>query len=223
MRLIMHADADAFFASVEQGFNPLLRGRPVIVGGTEDQRGVVHTASYEARASGIRTGMPLMRAKQICPEAIFLKGSYEHYKAVSLVFQEVYLRYTPLVEFTSLDDAYLDLSGTLHLHPHPREIARRIQEEILNRVGVGVSIGIGSNKVIASIASNLQKPQGIVYIAPGSEKDFLAPLPVDALPGVGRVVKEKLADLGIFTVAQLSRFSRLLLEQLFGVNGIEVG
>jgi DNA polymerase-4 len=222
VRLIMHVDADAFFASVEQGFNPLLRGRPVIVGGSEDQRGVVHTASYEARARGVRTGMALMRAKQVCPEAVFLKGNYEHYRAASQVFQEVYLRYTPVVEFTSLDDAYLDLSGTLHLHPHPREIARMIQEEILCRIGVGVSVGIGSSKVIASIASGLHKPRGIVYVPPGEEKDFLAPLPVDALPGVGRVAKEKFTDLGVFTVAQLSRFSRLLLEQLFGVNGVKL-
>jgi DNA polymerase-4 len=102
----MHIDADAFFASVEQGFNPLLRDRPVIVGGTEDQRGVVHTASYEARACGVRTGMALVRAKQVCPRAIFLKGNYAHYQAISLFFQEIYTKYTPIVEFTSLDDVF---------------------------------------------------------------------------------------------------------------------
>jgi DNA polymerase-4 len=217
----MHIDADAFFASVEQGFNPLLQNRPVIVGGTEDQRGVVHTASYEARALGIRTGMALMKAKQICPQAIFLKGNYQHYQAVSLIFQEVYLQYTPKVEFTSLDDAYLDLTGTLHLHKHPAEAARDIQHEIMQRVGVGVSAGIGSNKAIANIASGLKKPNGVVYIAPESEREFLAPLPVDALPGIGRVAKDKLTDLGIFTVGQLARFSKLLMEQLFGINGIK--
>src|SRR5210317_1137177 len=122
MRTIMHIDADAFFASVEQGFNPLLHNRPVIVGGTETQRGVVHTASYEARSLGIRTGMALFKAKEICPEAVFLKGNYQHYQAVSNVFQKVYLKYTPVVEFTSMDDAYLDLTGTLHLHQHPTAI-----------------------------------------------------------------------------------------------------
>ena len=222
MRTIMHIDADAFFASVEQGFNPLLRNRPVIVGGTEEQRGVVHTASYEARARGIRTGMALMKAKQVCPEAVFLKGNYQHYQAVSLVFQQVYLHYTPRVEFTSLDDAYLDLTGTLHLYNHPTQVAREIQREIFERVGVGVSVGIGSNKAIANIASSLKKPGGVVYVAPESEKDFLAPLPVEALPGVGRVIKDKLTDLGIFTVGQLARFSKLLMEQIFGINGIKI-
>ncbi len=222
MRTIMHIDADAFFASVEQGFNPLLQNRPVIVGGTEDQRGVVHTASYEARARGIRTGMALMKAKQVCPEAVFLKGNYQHYQAVSNVFQEVYLKYTPQVEFTSLDDAYLDMTGTLHLYQHPSQVARDIQHEIMQRVGVGVSAGIGSNKAIANIASSLKKPSGVVYVAPESEKEFLAPLPVDALPGVGRVAKDKLTDLGIFTVGQLARFSKLLMEQIFGINGIKI-
>lgn len=218
----MHIDADAFFASVEQGFNPLLRNRPVIVGGTEDQRGVVHTASYEARALGIRTGMALIRAKQICPHAIFLKGNFQHYRAVSQVLQEEYLKYTPLVEFTSLDDAYLDLSGVLHLHVSPKEIGRAIQKSVLSKVGVGLSIGIGSSKVIANIASGLRKPKGIVEVLSGSEKEFLAPLPVEVLPGVGRVAKEKLTDLGIFSVSQLAQFSKLLLEQLFGHNGLKI-
>jgi DNA polymerase-4 len=222
MRTIMHIDADAFFASVEQGFNPLLRDRPVIVGGTEEQRGVVHTASYEARSCGIRTGMALMRAKQICPDAIFLKGEYTHYKAVSRVFQDTYLKYTPLVEFTSLDDAYLDLTGTLHLYTDPKEVAHAIQKEIFEKVGVGLSIGIGKNKVIANIASGLRKPKGIVEVPAGSEKEFLAPLPVEALPGVGRVAKEKFTDLGIFSVEQLARFSKIILEQLFGVNGVKI-
>ena len=219
MRTIMHIDADAFFASVEQGFNPQLRNRPVIVGGTENQRGVVHTASYEARARGVRTGMALIRAKQICPNAVFLKGHYEHYQAISLLLQETYTKYTPIVEFTSLDDAYLDLTGTLHLHPSPEQIARDIQTEVWEKTGVGLSMGIGINKAIANIASDLEKPKGIVNVPAGKEKEFLSPLPVDALPGVGRMAKEKLTDLGIFTVGQLALFSKLLLEQLFGKNG----
>ncbi len=219
MRTIMHIDADAFFASVEQGFNPQLRNRPVIVGGTENQRGVVHTASYEARARGVRTGMALIRAKQICPNAVFLKGHYEHYQAISLLLQETYTKYTPIVEFTSLDDAYLDLTGTLHLHPSPEQIARDIQAEVWEKTGVGLSMGIGINKAIANIASDLEKPKGIVNVPAGKEKEFLSPLPVDALPGVGRMAKEKLTDLGIFTVGQLALFSKLLLEQLFGKNG----
>jgi len=219
MRTIMHIDADAFFASVEQGFNPLLRNRPVIVGGTENQRGVVHTASYEARANGVRTGMALVRAKQICPDAVFLKGHYEHYQAISHFFQEIYTKYTPMVEFTSLDDAYLDLTGTLHLHPSPEQIASEIQDEVWEKTGVGLSMGIGINKAIANIASDLKKPKGIVNVPAGTEKVFLAPLSVDVLPGVGRMAKEKLTDLGVFTVGQLATFSKRLLEQLFGKNG----
>ena len=218
----MHIDADAFFASVEQGFNPLLHNKPVVVGGTETQRGVVHTASYEARSRGIRTGMALFKAKEICPEAVFLKGNYQHYQAVSLIFQEIYLKYTPVVEFTSMDDAYLDLTGTLHLHQHPTLIAQQIQNEVLEKTGVSLSFGIGSSKVIARIASGLKKPKGIAYVSHGQEKTFLSALPVDELPGIGRIAKDKLTDLGIFKVGELAKLSKLLLEQLFGANGVKM-
>ncbi len=221
-RLIAHIDADAFFASVEQGFNPLLRGKPVIVGGRENQRGVVHTASYEARARGVRTGMPLVQAKRICPEAVFLKGNFQHYQAASLVLQEIYLRYTPVVEFTSLDDAYLDLTGTMHLHPEPEQLARDIQQEVERQLHIGVSIGLATNKVVARIASGLKRPRGIVYVPPGTERQFLAPLPVDELPGVGRVAKEKLIDLGVLTIGQLAALPQPLLLDLFGLNGRKI-
>ena len=221
-RTIMHIDADAFFASVEQGFNPLLRGRPVIVGGTANQRGIVHTASYEARAFGVRTGMPLFKAKAICPQAVFLKGNYEHYRAVSDIFQEVYLRYTPKVEFTSLDDAYLDLSGALHLYPSAEWVAKAITDEIYTRTGVGLSVGIGSSKVIARIASGLKKPRGIVCVPLNREMEFLAHLPVDCLPGIGRIAKERLTDLHIFKVGDLAGLTKLIMEQLFGKNGVRM-
>lgn len=221
-RTIFHIDADAFFASAEQGFHPQLRGRPVIVGGKENQRGVVHTASYEARALGVRTGMPLFKAKALCPQAVFLKGNYEHYRAVSAVFQEVYLNFTPLVEFTSLDDAYLDMSGAMHLYPSARWIAQAIKEEVFRRTGVTLSVGIGSSKIIARIASDLQKPAGVVEVPAGQEKQFLGPLPVELLPGVGRMAKERLQDLRIFKVGQLATLPRLVLEQLFGKNGVKI-
>ncbi|MEJ2543122.1 MAG: DNA polymerase IV [Calditrichaceae bacterium] len=221
-RIIMHIDADAFFASVEQGFNPLLRGQPVIVGGKAEQRGVVHTASYEARARGIRTGMPLFKAKARCPQAVFLKGNYEHYRAVSDVFQEVYLKYTPKVEFTSLDDAYLDLSGAMHLYPSVEHVAKFITDEVYRRVGVGLSVGVGTSKLIARIASDLKKPRGIVCIQPEKEREFLAQLPVDCLPGIGRIAKDKLTDLHIFKVGELAHLNKLIMEQLFGKNGIKL-
>ncbi len=222
LRTIMHIDADAFFASVEQGFNPLLRGKPVIVGGKAEQRGVVHTASYEARAKGIRTGMPLFKAKARCPQAVFLKGNYEHYRAVSDVFQEVYLKYTPKVEFTSLDDAYLDLSGAMHLYPSVEWVAKAITDEVYQRVGVGLSVGAGSSKVIARIASDLKKPRGIVCIPLQDEREFLSHLPVDCLPGIGRIAKDKLTDLHIFKIGELASLSKLIMEQLFGKNGIKL-
>jgi DNA polymerase-4 len=218
MRTIMHIDADAFFASVEQGFNPLLQNRPLIVGGNENQRGVVHTASYQARENGVHTGMALIQAKEVCPQAIFLKGNFEHYKAVSLILQEIYVRYTPVVEFTSLDDAYLDLTGTLNLHPHPVQIANQIQNEALTKTGVGLSVGIASNKGIASIASGLKKPQGITYVPHGKEKEFLAPLAVDQLPGIGKIAKEKLTDLSVFTIGELAQLPKIVMEQLFGMR-----
>ena len=218
----MHMDADAFFASVEQGFNPQLRGKPVVVGGKESQRGVVHTASYEARALGIRTGMPLVMAKALCPQAVFLKGDFEHYRVVSRQFRETYLKYTPLVEFTSLDDAYLDLSGVVPLYPSLEWIVQAIRHEIWHKVGVSLSVGIGSSKVIAKIASGLKKPGGVVYVRPEQEQEFLAQLPVDFLPGIGHVAKERLVDLRIFRVGELARLPKLVVQQLFGKNGLSI-
>ncbi len=218
-RLIMHIDADAFFASVEQGFNRQLRGRPVIVGGDPGQRGVVHTASYEARASGIRTGMPLVKARRLCPEAVFIKGDFAHYRAVGETLQDIYLRYTPQVEFTSLDDAYLDIGGTARLFSSPVYMAREIRREAEEKTGVSLSFGIGSSKMIARIASGLDKPRGINHVTPEHEKAFLRELAVEHLPGVGRRVKEKLVDLHIFTVGQLAALPRLAVEQMLGKNG----
>jgi DNA polymerase-4 len=219
-RNILHIDADAFFASVEQGFAPPLRGKPVIVGGTEDQRGVVHTASYEARKVGVRTGMPLSQAKRLVPQATFLKGNFEHYKAVSLVLQDIYYQFTPVIEMTSLDDAYLDLTGTLKLHKiSPKEIACRIQEQIYKAVHITVSCGIATAKFIARIASGIHKPNGVTCVSPGEELQFLHPLPVEELPGVGPMAKERLHQLDIFTVGQLATIPKVLLIQLFGANG----
>ena len=219
-RTILHIDADAFFASVEQGFIPLLRNKPVIVGGTEDQRGVVHTASYEARKLGVYTGMPLGHARRLVPQAVFLKGNFEHYQAVSEVFRNIYYQFTPDIESTSLDDAYLDLTGTPDLHrSSAEEIARRIQQRIYNAVQVTVSCGIGSSKLIARLASGMNKPNGLTCVFPGKELEFLHPLSVEELPGIGNVTKEHFNQLGIVTIGQLAGLPKLLLIQLFGVNG----
>ncbi|NIR51621.1 DNA polymerase IV, partial [candidate division KSB1 bacterium] len=219
-RTILHIDADAFFASVEQGFAPPLRNQPVIVGGTEDQRGVVHTASYNARKMGVRTGMPLSQAKRLVPQATFLKGNFEHYKAVSQVLQDIYDRFTPVIEMTSLDDAYLDLTGTLKVHKRsPEDIAKRIQEEIYKAAHITVSCGIGTVKFIARIASGINKPNGVTCVPPGEELAFLHPLSVGELPGIGPMAKERLHQFGIFTIGQLATIPKLLLIQIFGANG----
>ncbi len=219
-RTILHIDADAFFASVEQAFNPKLANRPVIVGGSEDQRGVVHTASYEARRLGVYTGMPLRQAKRLVPQAAFLKGNFEHYQAISKEFQQIYYQFTPAIEMTSLDDAYLDLTGTLRLHRQaPLDIARTIQQKIYQAVKVPVSCGVGSAKLIARIASGSNKPHGLTNVPIGNELDFLHPLPVEKLPGIGRVACQRLHRLEIYTIGQLAKLPKLLLIQEFGING----
>ncbi len=219
-KTILHIDADAFFASVEQGFVPALRHRPVIVGGTEDQRGVVHTASYDARKQGVYTGMPLRQAKKMVPDAVFLKGDFEHYKAVSQIFENIYYQFTPVIEMTSLDDAYLDLTGTLKVHGKtPAELARIIQQKVYRAVGVTVSCGVGSAKFIARIASGVNKPNGITSVAAGTELEFLRPLPVEELPGIGPRARESLHQLGVFTISELAVVPKAVLMQRFGVNG----
>lgn len=218
-KIIFHIDADAFFASVEQSYHPALQGRPVVVGGQANQRGVVHTASYEARRRGIHTAMALMKAKEVCPDVIFLKGNFQHYQAVSRQLQEIYLRFTPIVEFTSLDDAYLDFSGTGLLYKSPLEVARKIRRRVWEEVGISVSVGIGANKIVARIASEILKPGGAYDVSPAAQLAFLAPLPVEVLPGIGRKYRNKLHDLSIFSVAQLRGMPRIALEDLFGLNG----
>ena len=216
----MHIDADAFFASVEQGFAPPLRNKPVVVGGTENQRGVVHTASYDARKKGVRTGMPLKQAKKLVPDAIFLKGNFEHYKAVSRVLQDIYHQFTPTIEMTSLDDAYLDLTGTHNVHKRTGvEIAGTIQRQIVESLNLTVSCGIGPNKLLARVASGRNKPHGITYVPSGMELAFLHPLSVEELPGIGAVAKERLHQIGVFTIGELARLPKIALMQWFGANG----
>lgn len=222
MRLIFHLDVDAFFASAEQSLNPFLRGKPVIVGGHADQRGVVHSASYEAREFGVRTGMPLRSAKHLCPQAVFLKGNFLHYKYISREILDILLSFSPLVEFTSLDDAYVDMSGTSRLYVDPHRTAEEIRDLIDNRLGVPVSIGIGSSRLISRIASGRHKPRGITVVPAGKEPEFLHPLPVSELLGVGRVTRMLLCEMGIHTVGQLARIPKTVMEQLLGMNGAKI-
>ncbi|MFC1564435.1 DNA polymerase IV [candidate division KSB1 bacterium] len=216
MRTIIHLDADAFFASVERGFNPLLKDRPVIVGGLPHQRGCVHTATYEARRMGVKTGMPLRQAKELCPDAVFLKGDFRHYHATGEVISEILHSFSPDVESASIDDFYVDLTSVMHLYDSPVEVARSIQELILEKAHITVSLGIASSKLVARIASGVQKPAGITYIPPEMELEFLSVLPARALRGIGHKTERLLRELSISTVGQISGLSKATLMQLLG-------
>lgn len=219
-RIIMHVDMDAFFVSVEEVLNPRLKGKQVIVGGDPDGRGVVASASYRAREAGARSAMPMKTAKRLCPRAIFLKGSPGVYGEFSRRIMEIMGRFTPSVEVVSVDEAYLDMTGCQRLHKTgPLTVAQRIRDAIQNEVGVPASIGIASNKVTAKIASASAKPNGLLYIMPGYEAEFMAPLPIDRLPGVGPSTEAELVKLGVTTIGGLAGIPEAALKRVFGVRG----
>ena len=220
VRQVLHIDLDAFFASVEQMLNPELRGLPVIVGGEPGARGVVASASYEARALGIKTAMPLSQAYRICPQAVFLPGRYHHYKAVSDQFRAVLADFSPFLEPFGLDEAWLDLTGFEPLYGPVRQTAQRIKDRVRDELGITASIGIATSKVVAKVASDREKPDGLVEVRPGGEADFLAPLPVRELPLVGGKTQAKLKQYGVTTIGQLASQPPALLRYLFGVMGI---
>jgi DNA polymerase-4 len=208
---IVHVDVDAFFASVEQVLNPKLRGKPVLVG-----RGVVASASYEAKFRGVRTAMSFREALRICPKAIVVPGQYEHYADFAERVRRILETYTPAVETAALDDFYLDFAGTERLYPDYEATLRRLQAEILGRTGLSVSIGAARTKVVASIASRLERPRGFRMIAPGEEEAFLTPLPVEKLYGIGHVHAGVLAERGIATIGQLRQVPKPALQAAFG-------
>ncbi len=216
-KLVLHIDGDAFLPSIEQAFNPLLQNKPVIVGGTENQRGVIHSAGYEARRLGVKSGMSLYEASRICPDAVFLKGNYRHYKAVTASMQAIYYQYTPEVKITSPDDAYLILRNISITEA--REIAETIQKRIRKELGITVSIGISGKKFISKIASEMHKPNGITVIDAEEEEKFPLSLPVGRLPGIGVKTEETLHELSVFTVKELREIPSAVLEKLFGLNG----
>ncbi len=219
MRDILHVDMDAFFVSVEEVLNPSLKGKPVVVGGDPKGRGVVSAASYAARKFGIHSAMPLAKAKRLCPDAIFLRGSHEVYAEFSRRIFAILATYSPLVESMSLDEAYVDLTGCQKLHGPVLLAAERIRNEIKKKVGINASIGIASNKLLAKVASAFVKPNGILWIAPGKEKKFLEPLPVARIPGVGPKSGLKFKRMGIKTVGDLTAVPRELLEDVHGIWG----
>ncbi len=212
---ILHVDMDAFFASVEVRRRPWLRGKPVVVGGT-GPRGVVASASYEARAYGIVSGMPTARARRLCPWAYFLPPDFLSYQEESAALREILESFTPLVEMASLDEAYLDVSGAGSLFGSPEEVARKIRERVKGERGLSCSVGAAPNKLVAKVASGLAKPDGLVVVEPERVTEFLAPLPVSRLPGVGAKTRETLEALGIRTLGELAGVRLEALEPFFG-------
>src|SRR3984957_4031354 len=216
---ILHIDMDAFFVSVELLARPELRGLPVVVGGQRDQRGVVSSASYEARRYGVHSAMPLRTAAKLCPQAVFLEGHHELYGARSDRVAAVLEKYSPVVEMASIDEAYLDLAGTERLHGPPLAAAHKLLREITSTTGLPCSGGLGATRLVAKVASDQAKPRGLVWVAPGSEEAFLAPLGVRRIPGIGRVTEAALKNLGIETILQLQALSLPGLEEHFGKWG----
>lgn len=219
-RTILHADLDAFFAAVEQRDRPELRGKPVIVGGGgPNDRGVVSTASYEARRYGVRSAMPLRTAGALCPHGIFVPVDGRKYGEVSRQVMGVLRRFSPLVEQLSIDEAFVDLTGTEALFGTGEEAAQALKRAVRDETELTASVGVASNRLVAKIASDLRKPDGLVAVAPGDEAAFLAPLAIERLWGVGASTRKVLADYGVTTIGDLAALPVELLVRRFGAHG----
>jgi len=219
-KTIFHVDMDAFFVSVEELFDPSLKGKAVVVGGQRDERGVVSAASYEARKFGVHSAMPLRSAAKLCPHATFVDGHRDRYLDCSEKVYKVLTSFSPLVEMASIDEAYLDMSGTERLHGPAFRAAHALHNKVKSETHLNCSIGIGTSRLIAKVASAKAKPHGILWVVPGQEARFLAPLDVRDIPGVGKVTEKSLNDLGIRVVADLARFEESFLEERFGKWGL---
>lgn len=218
-RRIMHIDLDAFFVSVEQVADPSLRGKPVVVGGKPEGRGVVAAASCEARAFGLHSGMPLSTASRLCPQAIFIQGSLPKYREASQRFMSILADFSPYLEPMGLDEAYLDATGFESIHGSIRRMAQKIKRRVRAELGINASIGIAGGKIVAKVASALAKPDGLLEVGEGEDAAFLAPLPVASLPGIGKKTEPKLKSLGIDTIGKLSALPPEALKSHFGASG----
>lgn len=222
-RTIMHVDMDAFFASIEQRDNPELRGKPVIVGGRRDsKRGVVSTCSYEARAFGVHSAMPIAQAARLCPQAYFLPGRMDVYRAVSQEIHQIFHEFSPVVESVSVDEAFLDMTGCEHFYPSLEEMGQTIKRRIAAKTKLTASVGIASNKLLAKIASDLRKPDGLVVIRPEEVDKYLLPLSIRKIWGVGEKTAEILSRYGVKTVADMRRLSPEWLQSILGKHGLHL-
>jgi DNA polymerase IV len=215
---ILHADLDAFYASVEQLLEPSLRGKPIAVGS-----GVVLAASYEAKAFGVRGGMPGRQARELCPQLIFVNGHFKDYQRLGDAAMEVVNDFTPLVERISIDEAFADVAGCTHLFGPPAEIARTIRRRVQAELGLPISIGVARTKHLAKIASQVAKPDGLVVVDPDTELEFLQHLPVELMWGVGPVTRARLAEIGVLTIGQLANTPGWSLERLLGPAADRIG
>ncbi len=223
MRTIFHLDLDAFFVSVERILDPSLKGKPVIVGGDPKYgRGVVAACSYEARQFGLQSAMPIRTAYKLCPHGIYMHGHGDEYTRFSKAVKNILEQYAPLIEHASIDEFYLDMTGTQRVYGSMFAFASQIQTEIRDRLKLPCSIGIGSNKTVAKIGSDCMKPTGITYIIPGMEKEFLAPMPVETIPGVGKVMKQQLNARGIYRIGDITKLPSDYLSAAFGKYGIDL-
>ncbi|NLE73165.1 MAG: DNA polymerase IV [Actinobacteria bacterium] len=216
-RVVAHLDLDAFFAAVEENLDPTLRGKPVIVGG--GKRGVVATANYIARRYGVHSAMPLVTAHRLCPHGVFVAGNHRLYRDYSRRLMNILGEYSPLVEQVSLDEAYVDLTGTERLFGPVTHTARAIQQRVQEELALSISVGLAGNKLVAKVASDMEKPHGFTVVPHGTEAAFLASLPVERLPGVGPALLRKLRDRGVRTVGDLARVPERLLRLSFGEWG----
>ncbi len=219
MNAILHADFDAFYASVEQRDEPALRGRPVVVGGDPDARGVVAAASYEVRRYGVRSAMPMKTAMRLCPHAVRVAPRFDVYRRVSGEVMDIFRVVTPMVEPLSLDEAFLDVTMRVDSEWTPERIARGLKARIARRTGLTISVGVAASKSVAKIASDMDKPDGLTVVPPGTEREFLAPLPVGALWGIGPKTRERLAREDVATVGQLAERPPAWFRSLFGSSG----
>ncbi len=220
MSTFFHLDMDAFFVSVEELFDPTLKGKPVVVGGRPNERGVVSAASYAARKFGVHSALPLRTAYRLCPQAIFVDGHPERYREYSEKVFAVLNEFSPKVEMASIDEAYLDMTGTERLHGPPLKAAHLLHQRVKARTQLNCSIGISTSRMVAKVASDQAKPNGILWVVPGAEAGFLAPLDVRRIPGVGKVTEANLHTLGIRKVGDLAKLDEAFLEEKFGQWGL---